>query len=202
MLFDLICFSCHIIIESGVLLYPFVCSFCILVLLVCALFNQDLVSFFSFLQSPLLLYSLRSHKSSCFVLTRYNCEAEFRVTANTTASHTVSCENTAGLVDAPALYINTSTDMFLGASAPAANIFSLRHIYSLYDGPLVRLRRSTDNQTANFSAGVDGDLDAAAVAAWCKMGSCSAFVDTWFDQVLCLNLLLEEVASVLCTACD
>ena len=77
--------------------------------------------------------------------------------------------------------------MFIGAAAPAANIFSLRHIYTFYNGPLIRLRRSTDNATANFSAAANGELDTDAVAAWCKSGSCNAYVDTWFDQVWALT---------------
>ena len=85
-------------------------------------------------------------------------------------------------MDPPRIPYNTSDDLFLGASAAAANIFSLRRLYATYDGPALTLRRDSDNATANFTFAVDGELDVAAVQAWCMPPDCGAFVDTWFDQ--------------------
>ena len=49
-----------------------------------------------------------------------------------------------------------------------------------YSGPLVRLRRSTDNVEADFSALSSGWLDPVAIAAW--RGAGDAFVVTRYDQ--------------------
>ena len=135
-----------------------------------------------------------------------NCEATFTVTATASQAHAVHCTNDAGLQDAAALQYNTSTDLFMGAAAPAANVFSLRHLYKsckhtstltllVVDGstltqlpvitdtgPALTLRRSTDNQTFNATFSSDGELDTAAIAQWCSEPACASFVDTWFDQ--------------------
>lgn len=56
---------------------------------------------------------------------------------------------------------------------------SLNRLYRSYDGPLVRLRRSSDSAEQDFSA-VSGRLDAAAVSAW--RGGGDAVIRTWYDQ--------------------
>jgi endoglucanase len=71
-----------------------------------------------------------------------NCEATFNITAAKNGNFTVQCTNDAGLVDAPALPYVSSDDLFEGAAAPAANIFSLRKIFAAYTGPALQLRRS------------------------------------------------------------
>ena len=111
----------------------------------------------------------------------WNCAGTFQVNASIAATHAVYCKNNAGLTDPPRLQYNASGDLFLGASATVANVFSLRHLYKTYDGPLLTLRRGTDNQTANFTFASDGELDTAAILAWCSP-PCEAFVDTWYDQ--------------------
>lgn len=58
--------------------------------------------------------------------------------------------------------------------------YSLRGVVVGYTGPLIRLRRSSDNVESDFSA-VGGWLDTAAVLAWVGAGN-SAFVRTWYDQ--------------------
>ena len=114
----------------------------------------------------------------------FNCDATFQVAAPTSGQYFVDCTNDGGLQNAPKLAYNSSTDLFLGAAAPAANVFSLRHLYTGYTGPALTLRRSTDNRTRNFSFVADGDrgVDTKAIQAWCASPSCSTFVDTWFDQ--------------------
>ena len=114
----------------------------------------------------------------------YNCDAQFAVTVHTSEPYAVSCSNNGGLVDPPGLSVTSSTDMFEGAAAAAANVFSLRRLYPGYDGPLVRLRRSVDNSTMNFTTtttGIGGNLDTATIQKWCA-GACLTYVDTWFDQ--------------------
>lgn len=127
-----------------------------------------------------------THISTVFTTTcadAYNCDRQFTVTANESVTHAISCTNTAGLVDAPSLQLNASSDMFQGAAATACNVFSLRRLYTNYEGPLIRIRRSTDNATMNFTT-VSNDnvnLDCGAIAAWCS-DPCLTYVDTWFDQ--------------------
>ena len=111
-----------------------------------------------------------------------NCMATFTVNSKNNGAFTVQCSNDAGLQDAPALPYSSSNDLFAGAAAPAANIFSLRKIFASYAGPALMLRRSTDNAMMNATYGSDGELNAAPIAAWCKAPACETFVDTWFDQ--------------------
>jgi hypothetical protein len=67
----------------------------------------------------------------------YNCDAQFTVTTPANANYTVYCQNSGGLINAIPLPFMSSNDLFIGAAAAAANVFSLRHLYTSYDGPLV-----------------------------------------------------------------
>ena len=62
----------------------------------------------------------------------------------------------------------------------AAVAYSTRRLQSAYTGPLLRVRRSSDNATQDIGATVGGNLDATALASFC--GSASCFVPTWYDQ--------------------
>jgi hypothetical protein len=62
----------------------------------------------------------------------------------------------------------------------AAVAYSTRRLQSAYTGPLLRVRRSSDNATQDIGATVGGNLDATALASFC--GSASCFVSTWYDQ--------------------
>jgi len=55
----------------------------------------------------------------------------------------------------------------------------LARLLTSYTGPLVRLRRASDNAEQDFSAAANGWLDPAAVAAW---AAGNAFVVTRYDQ--------------------
>ncbi len=66
-----------------------------------------------------------------------------------------------------------------GASSVVA-AFSLRKLRTAYTGPLVRIRRSSDNSELDVYANASENLDTAAVLAFA--GSGSAFVTTWYDQ--------------------
>lgn len=66
----------------------------------------------------------------------------------------------------------------LRASIYAA--YGLRRLVSTWSGPLVTVRRSTDNATLDVYPAGDGWLDTAALLAWC--GSASAYVTRWWDQ--------------------
>lgn len=58
--------------------------------------------------------------------------------------------------------------------------YGLRRLVSTWTGPLVTVRRSSDNATLDLPAGTDGWLDTAALLAW--GGSASAYVTRWWDQ--------------------
>ena len=73
-----------------------------------------------------------------------------------------------------------------GSAARLVAAFGLRRFAAGYAGPLVRLRRASDNAESNFSAGADMWLDEAAVLAWC--GGSSAYVRTLYGQAGGLNL--------------
>lgn len=58
--------------------------------------------------------------------------------------------------------------------------YSLRRILSVYTGPLIRVRRSSDDTTADIGFDLDGDLDTAALLAF--VGAGNGFVTRWYDQ--------------------
>jgi hypothetical protein len=116
-------------------------------------------------------YTTRSIKFSCYLRPAggsgsvvfsttcppgYNCKASFSVNVAAgqgqggQSTHTVECKNDAGLTNPPPLLYTSSNDLFLGAAAPAANVFSLRRLYTNYTGPLLTLRRSIDNQVSGL----------------------------------------------------
>lgn len=60
-------------------------------------------------------------------------------------------------------------------------IFSMRQVNLEYDGPLIRLRRSSDNAESDFGPSSPGDLISnSAINSW--RGGSSLFVVTWYDQ--------------------
>lgn len=72
---------------------------------------------------------------------------------------------------------------FVGAMDPFTfpwRAYSLRRLLSLYTGPLVQVRRSSDDTTLDIGFDVDGDLDTAALLTFAGAGN--AFVTRWYDQ--------------------
>jgi hypothetical protein len=67
-------------------------------------------------------------------------------------------------------------DSYSGASAA----YSLRNLSSAYTGPLIRVRRSSDNVERDIYGTFRGDLDLAALTSF--VGANSGFVTTWYDQ--------------------
>jgi hypothetical protein len=77
----------------------------------------------------------------------------------------------------------TSTPTFTGVldSLPATGAaFSVRRLSNAYAGPLMRVRRSSDNATQNIGATIGGNLDTTALASFCGTASCS--VAALYDQ--------------------
>lgn len=67
----------------------------------------------------------------------------------------------------------------LSVSARAA--YSFRLMRAAYTGPLIRLRRSSDNVESDFSPTANGFLDSAAIITWAGSGN-SAYCTTIYDQ--------------------
>lgn len=66
-----------------------------------------------------------------------------------------------------------------GVTAAAA-AFSLRRLTGSYSGPLIRVRRASDGAQQDIRATIAGDLDTAALGAFCAATSC--YVSAWYDQ--------------------
>ena len=62
----------------------------------------------------------------------------------------------------------------------SAAVYSTRRLRTAYAGPLVRVRRSSDNAEADIGYGADGWLDEASLLA--HVGAGDGFVTTWYDQ--------------------
>lgn len=72
---------------------------------------------------------------------------------------------------------------FTGAMDPFTfpwRAYSLRRLLSLYTGPLIQVRRSSDDTTLDIGFDLDGDLDTAALLTFAGAGN--AFVTRWYDQ--------------------
>lgn len=65
-----------------------------------------------------------------------------------------------------------------GLSAAAA--YSTRRLRSDYTGPLIRVRRASDDAEQDIAATLWGALNTAALTSFCNGSSC--FVRTWYDQ--------------------
>lgn len=81
-----------------------------------------------------------------------------------------------------ALRTATTTPAFAGTldGVSAAAAFSVRRLREAYTGPLLRVRRSTDNAEQDIGATVAGNLNTAALNTFCAAATC--FVSTWYDQ--------------------
>lgn len=58
--------------------------------------------------------------------------------------------------------------------------YSLRRLLSLYTGPIIRVRRSSDDTTLDVGFDVVGNLDTTALLAF--VGANNGFVTRWYDQ--------------------
>lgn len=65
-------------------------------------------------------------------------------------------------------------------SAPLYAAYGMRRLVTTWTGPIVTVRRSSDNATLDVYAAGDGWIDIAALLAWC--GTASAYVTKWWDQ--------------------
>lgn len=65
-------------------------------------------------------------------------------------------------------------------SLSAGAAYSVRRLRTAYTGPLMRVRRSSDNTEQDIGYGGDGWLDETVLLAF--VGAGSGFVKTWYDQ--------------------
>lgn len=93
------------------------------------------------------------------------------VTVSTTAGGTGAAHT--------ATAMPTFSGVLDGINAGAATFSTLR-MSSAQTGPLLRVRRATDNSERDIGSTVGGRLDTAALTAFC--GSASCFVSRWYDQ--------------------
>src|SRR5690606_18773525 len=61
-----------------------------------------------------------------------------------------------------------------------AAAYGMRRLLSDYTGPLIRLRRDSDNTEQDIGYTASGDLDTAALASW--LGEANGYITTWYDQ--------------------
>lgn len=94
----------------------------------------------------------------------------------------------AGSSSAQALTPAQFTTLFGGRQRPmldtlginATACYSVRLLRAGYKGPLINLRRSSDNATQNEYPLPNGRLNSAAISAW--LGGSTAYVTQWYDQ--------------------
>ncbi|MGB1040150.1 MAG: arabinofuranosidase catalytic domain-containing protein [Flavobacteriales bacterium] len=71
--------------------------------------------------------------------------------------------------------------------------FSMRQLYDDYQGPIIRLRRASDNAEMDFCAASDTIVDIDSINNW-RAGS-NVFVTVWYDQSgMCRNAIQPTVA--------
>ena len=69
---------------------------------------------------------------------------------------------------------------------------SLRRLKTAYAGPAIKVRRSSDNATADIGFS-SGDLDTVALSAF--IGANSGYIDTWYDQIGTAHMTAPSTAS-------
>jgi hypothetical protein len=77
------------------------------------------------------------------------------------------------------LLLNGRPRLFLDGCPDVAAAYSGRRLVRRYSGPLVRVRRASDNAEADFGVG-HGGVDWGAIASF--IGAGSGFVSKWYDQ--------------------
>ncbi len=76
----------------------------------------------------------------------------------------------------PSLYV----DSYLDISQNTSFAYSMRLLSDSYTGPLVRLRRSSDNAQQDFYPSDDDRLSTSQIAAWA--GNSTLYLSIWYDQ--------------------
>ena len=78
------------------------------------------------------------------------------------------------------MYWDGSQTSVLDSYGGSAAAYSLRALSSAYVGPLVRVRRASDNAEQDIYANYDGTLNTSSLESFCS--GTDGFVETWYDQ--------------------
>ena len=78
------------------------------------------------------------------------------------------------------IYWDGSQTSLLDSYGGSAAAYSLRALSSAYVGPLVRVRRASDNAEQDIYANYDGTLNTSSLESFCS--GTNGFVKTWYDQ--------------------
>ena len=100
--------------------------------------------------------------------------------AGGTLTLSVTISNVSGTGIAKTDSVTPSFTGILDSLPSAAAAYSVRRLRAAYTGPLLRVRRSTDNVQQDIGFTIGGNLDKAALASFCGTASC--FVRFWYDQ--------------------
>lgn len=88
---------------------------------------------------------------------------------------------------------NALDKLGLSPSAPPVGAYSVRQLSTAYTGPLLRVRRDSDNSEQDFGFLPSGDLDTAALKLF--VGSANGWVRTWYDQSGRGNHVIQTVSA-------
>jgi hypothetical protein len=77
---------------------------------------------------------------------------------------------------APLISVTPPLDTYTGAAAA----YSLRKLRAAYNGPAIRVRRSSDGTTLDVGFDANGNLDTASMLSF--VGAGNGFVSIWYDQ--------------------
>jgi len=77
-------------------------------------------------------------------------------------------------------YYQPTTALLLDNYSGAASAYSVRKLSQWYTGNCMKVRRDSDDTTQDIGFDSNGDLDTAAIAAFCT--TANGYVDTWYDQ--------------------
>lgn len=78
------------------------------------------------------------------------------------------------------IYWDGSQTSLLDSYGGSAAAYSLRALSSAYVGPLVKVRRASDNAEQDIYANYDGTLNTSSLESFCS--GTNGFVKTWYDQ--------------------
>lgn len=121
-------------------------------------------------------------------LTGDNPTGTFTLTMAGEALASVTFTNNGGLTNPPALTYSTLVDDFITVSDRLQNLFSLERKVATYNGPCLRLARSSDNAESDFnfaSSAMYAYLDTAAIATWA--GASTLYFVQGYNQSFATN---------------
>ncbi len=98
--------------------------------------------------------------------------------ASGTLTLSVTVSNAAG--GTGAARTGSATPIFSGFFTNPSAAYSVRRLTSAYSGPLLRVRRSSDNTEQDIGSTIAGNLDTTTLTSFC--GSATCYVRTWYDQ--------------------